>query len=371
VNPQWPGVSVVHAHYRHSVGDAHEAPTFGDIAERIHDALPDESSSRKTFASTGDSCRQSFSARQAGGYAGQTLHRQTRPEAAAAPLPQESRSLAWHYEIPIIGRHRAGATRAHRAGSTPHARDARRLDVDTWEQLSAFIKKPKPAPVRSALPQPVVVENIAVTAPAGMPLVQSRRIGKWNVHAIQAAARSWTAVRCSACPQAALGATPGPRRRNRIQLGMRCLLIEHESGLVLIDTGAGEQGKREVLRHYGTESGCRGRTQLEDGLRQLGREPRDISLVINSHLHFDHAAATPRTGDGKNCATFSKARTSFRQVSTSTPHTPTSALRRATSRTTSFRSARAVSSIVTGSRPSCPEYRSADSRTRAAHQGIG
>src|SRR5439155_241659 len=80
-----------------------------------------------------------------------------------------------------------------------------------------------------------------------------------------------------------------------------CLLIEHESGLVLIDTGAGNKENDKFHDIYGVENrGADGGTQLEDGLRQLGVRPADVSIVINSHLHFDHAGGnTPRTADGK------------------------------------------------------------------------
>jgi glyoxylase-like metal-dependent hydrolase (beta-lactamase superfamily II) len=78
--------------------------------------------------------------------------------------------------------------------------------------------------------------------------------------------------------------------RNRIQLGMRCLLVEHDSGLVLIDTGLGNKEDEKFRGIYGVENaGADGRTWLEDGLGQLGATPNDIALVINTHLHFDHA----------------------------------------------------------------------------------
>jgi glyoxylase-like metal-dependent hydrolase (beta-lactamase superfamily II) len=81
-----------------------------------------------------------------------------------------------------------------------------------------------------------------------------------------------------------------PDERNRIQLGMRCLLIEHEIGPILIDTGAGNKENEKFYEIYGVENrGEHGPTALEDGLHELGVRPEDIVLVINSHLHFDHA----------------------------------------------------------------------------------
>ena len=55
--------------------------------------------------------------------------------------------------------------------------------------------------------------------------------------------------------------------RNRIQLGMRCLLIEHPSGLILIDTGAGNKENEKFKDIYGLENEGAGRANsLEDGL---------------------------------------------------------------------------------------------------------
>ena len=123
------------------------------------------------------------------------------------------------------------------------------------------------------------------------PLLQTRKIGDLTVHAIQAGGQRLDGG-------AMFGVVPKPlweRRipaddRNRIQLGMRCLLIEHPSGLILIDTGAGNKETQKFKDIYGIENeGADGRTTLEDGLREAGASPADVSIVINTHLHFDHA----------------------------------------------------------------------------------
>jgi glyoxylase-like metal-dependent hydrolase (beta-lactamase superfamily II) len=128
-----------------------------------------------------------------------------------------------------------------------------------------------------------------VSAPT--PLVQRRTVGSLTVHAIQAGGQKLDGG-------AMFGVVPKPlweRRiaadeRNRIQLGMRCLLIEHPSGLVLVDTGAGNKEDEKFKDIYGIENaGADGRTALEDGLREVGARPKDVAIVINTHLHFDHA----------------------------------------------------------------------------------
>jgi glyoxylase-like metal-dependent hydrolase (beta-lactamase superfamily II) len=146
---------------------------------------------------------------------------------------------------------------------------------------------------------------------APQPLVQSTTVGALKVHAIQAGGQRLDGG-------AMFGVVPKPlweRRipadaRNRIPLGMRCLLVEHPSGLVLIDSGLGNKENEKFIDIYGVENrGANGRTALEDGLAQLGMRPDDVSLVINTHLHFDHGGGnTWRDEAGAIRPTFPKAR---------------------------------------------------------------
>jgi glyoxylase-like metal-dependent hydrolase (beta-lactamase superfamily II) len=90
-----------------------------------------------------------------------------------------------------------------------------------------------------------------------------------------------------------------PDARNRIPLALRCLLIEHASGLVLIDTGIGNKDDAKFRDIYGVENaGTRGRTLLEDALLGLGHAPEDVAWVVNTHLHFDHAGGNTYRDDG-------------------------------------------------------------------------
>jgi glyoxylase-like metal-dependent hydrolase (beta-lactamase superfamily II) len=132
------------------------------------------------------------------------------------------------------------------------------------------------------------------------PLVESLAIGRLTVHAIQAGGQRLDGG-------AMFGVVPKPlweRRiqadeRNRIQLGMRCLLVEHERGLVLIDNGAGNKENAKFHEIYGVENaGAEGRTLLEDGLRSLGVRAEDIALMVDTHLHFDHAGGNTYADGG-------------------------------------------------------------------------
>jgi glyoxylase-like metal-dependent hydrolase (beta-lactamase superfamily II) len=142
------------------------------------------------------------------------------------------------------------------------------------------------------------------------PLVETRQLGRWRIHAIQGGGQRLDGG-------AMFGVVPKPlweRRmpadeRNRIQLGMRCLLIEHDVGLVLIDNGAGNKETEKFHDIYGIENGAPGPTGIEMGLQSLGYSPSDVKLVINSHLHFDHAGGnTTRDAGGAVRPTFPNAR---------------------------------------------------------------
>lgn len=132
---------------------------------------------------------------------------------------------------------------------------------------------------------------------APTPHIATRTIGRFRVVAVQAGGQQLDGG-------AMFGVVPKPlwqRRipadeRNRIPLGMRCLLIEHDSGLVLIDTGAGNKEDAKFQDIYGLENAAASpdadgvrRTALETGIRAAGYDVADVSLVINTHLHFDHA----------------------------------------------------------------------------------
>jgi glyoxylase-like metal-dependent hydrolase (beta-lactamase superfamily II) len=145
------------------------------------------------------------------------------------------------------------------------------------------------------------------------PLVQSRKIGRLTVHAIQAGGQKLDGG-------AMFGVVPKPLwekrvpadARNRIQMGMRALLIEHDVGLILIDNGAGNKEDAKFHEIYGVENaseGETGRTRLEDGFREAGFRLDDVVLVIDSHLHFDHAGGnTYKAADGTVRLTFPNAR---------------------------------------------------------------
>jgi glyoxylase-like metal-dependent hydrolase (beta-lactamase superfamily II) len=143
------------------------------------------------------------------------------------------------------------------------------------------------------------------------PLVQSRALGRWQVHAIHAGTQRLDGgAMFGVVPKPLWERRITPDERNRIPLAMRCLLVEHDVGPILIDTGAGNKEDSKFRDIYGIENrGADGRTRLEDGLREIGVRPEDVTLVINTHLHFDHAGGnTYRDASGVIRPAFPNAR---------------------------------------------------------------
>lgn len=99
--------------------------------------------------------------------------------------------------------------------------------------------------------------------------------------------------------------TNPPDNNNRILLALRCCLIKTDNELVLIDTGIGHkfQGKFEDIYQVKKD------IYLEKSLSDIGYKPEDITIVINTHLHFDHCGGNTKINSaGEIVPTFPNAR---------------------------------------------------------------
>ncbi len=92
--------------------------------------------------------------------------------------------------------------------------------------------------------------------------------------------------------------------RHRIQLGLTCLLIRAYGKNILVDTGVGGKGDPKFHEMYAVD-----RTpSLQDSLKEMGLAVEDVHMVINTHLHFDHAGGNTISENGGLFPTFPKAR---------------------------------------------------------------
>ncbi|ATA75271.1 MULTISPECIES: MBL fold metallo-hydrolase [Capnocytophaga] len=75
---------------------------------------------------------------------------------------------------------------------------------------------------------------------------------------------------------------------NQIDLSARCMLIEDNNRLILIDTGMGNKQSDKFFGYYALW----GDTNLDDSLKKAGFHRDDITDVFMTHLHFDHCGGS-------------------------------------------------------------------------------
>lgn len=75
---------------------------------------------------------------------------------------------------------------------------------------------------------------------------------------------------------------------NLIDIAARCLLIEDENRLILIDTGMGNKQSDKFFSHYSLW----GNHSIDKSLAKYGFHRDDITDVFMTHLHFDHCGGS-------------------------------------------------------------------------------
>jgi glyoxylase-like metal-dependent hydrolase (beta-lactamase superfamily II) len=124
-----------------------------------------------------------------------------------------------------------------------------------------------------------------------MTLVQTFQVGRLTCHALDGGRQRLDGgAMFGVVPKPLWERRVVPDERNRIPLALRCLLIEHDDGLVLVDTGVGNKENSKFIDIYAVENmGKTSRSRLDDAIVDAGFSSSDIKYVINTHLHFDHA----------------------------------------------------------------------------------
>jgi len=93
-----------------------------------------------------------------------------------------------------------------------------------------------------------------------------------------------------------------PNAQNQIPLRADALLIESEGKRILVDAGLGEKLSAKETAQWAL-SGPR----LMENLAGAGISPDQIDVVINTHLHSDHAGGNTTLRDGRPVPTFPRA----------------------------------------------------------------
>mgnify|MGYP002399699315 CR=1 FL=1 len=83
---------------------------------------------------------------------------------------------------------------------------------------------------------------------------------------------------------------------NMCTWAMRCLLIEDDNRLILVDTGIGNKQSEKFFSHYYLH----GNESLDSSLQALGFHRNDITDVFLTHLHFDHCGGAIEYNSSKD-----------------------------------------------------------------------
>lgn len=90
---------------------------------------------------------------------------------------------------------------------------------------------------------------------------------------------------------------------NMCNWAARCLLIEDNDKLILVDTGLGNKQDAKFFNHYYLN----GDDTLQKSIEKIGFNFSDITDVILTHLHFDHVGGAISRIDNNLLTTFPNA----------------------------------------------------------------
>jgi len=96
-----------------------------------------------------------------------------------------------------------------------------------------------------------------------------------------------------------------PDDDNRIRMNMNCVLVDTGSEKVLIETGIGNKWPAKLASMYGID---RVRPLSQTVFEQTGVSAADVTIVVNTHLHFDHAGGNTTLDADRPVPTFPNAR---------------------------------------------------------------
>ncbi len=95
-----------------------------------------------------------------------------------------------------------------------------------------------------------------------------------------------------------------PDEQNRIALASRAMLLVGGGRNILVDVGNGEKYSEKLKSIYKIDSS---QYNIVSSLRRHNLTPADITDVILTHLHFDHAGGSTERVDGALRPTFPRA----------------------------------------------------------------
>ena len=95
-----------------------------------------------------------------------------------------------------------------------------------------------------------------------------------------------------------------PDEKHRLLFGCNSLLVRAGGKNILVETGNGTKWDAKLRQIYSFPEN----DPLAENLNFAGVKPEQIDLVINTHLHFDHAGGNTRLQNGRAMPAFPNAR---------------------------------------------------------------
>jgi glyoxylase-like metal-dependent hydrolase (beta-lactamase superfamily II) len=132
------------------------------------------------------------------------------------------------------------------------------------------------------------------------------KIGNYELHAIETGRFALDGgAMFGVVPRTLWEKSNPPDEKNRIAMAARALLLVGESRRILIDVGNGSKYDEKFTSIYKFDTS---QFSLIPSLMRLNLSPDDITDVILTHLHFDHAGGSTYRANGELRLTFPKAR---------------------------------------------------------------
>jgi glyoxylase-like metal-dependent hydrolase (beta-lactamase superfamily II) len=94
-----------------------------------------------------------------------------------------------------------------------------------------------------------------------------------------------------------------PDEKNRIRMRANSLLVRAAGKTIVVETGNGTKGDAKHRAIYAIQDG----NPLIAALGKAGVHPHEVDLVINTHLHFDHAGGNTHIVGNRPVPTFPRA----------------------------------------------------------------
>ena len=113
------------------------------------------------------------------------------------------------------------------------------------------------------------------------------KIGNWKISVLETGDfRLDGGAMMGSVPKVLWVETNPADEKNRIDLALRCLLLDDGENVVLIESGIGDHNSKKFKEMFRVKQDIKA---LSNTLSNSGYSLKDITHVVLTHLHFDHA----------------------------------------------------------------------------------